>query len=242
MAALGFREVELYDIRDLAPLDLRAALQDSGLVCRTAQWPVWGDDAEIGGALDSATALDLEFMVIPLPKRMGASTFEPNDTPAGRRAVFDGMTVNDWRWTTDWFNHVGGIFQKANIQLVYQTHNFEFRKRGAGIDLDEMLGRVNEGRVKLEFDIGYAVAAGCDPVWFLKKYGDRVAALHVSDQKPGSPAVFGADPPVPTAAIGRGVTDWKRVIAAAREAGVPHWYLDVPPEALGESFRYLSGL
>lgn len=242
MAAIGFREVELNDIRDLPPLDIRKNVEEAGLVCKSAQWPIWGGDDEIGSALDSATALGLEYMVIPLPKRMGKTTFEPNDTPAGANSVFEQMTVNDWRWCTDWFNHVGGIFQKANIQLVYHTHNFEFRKRGAGIELDEMLGRVNEGRLKIEFDIGYAVAGGCDPVWFLKKYGDRVATLHISDQKPGFPKVLGANPPVPAAVIGKGVTDWKGVLAAAKDADVARWYLDVPPEVLRESYGYLSGL
>ena len=42
------------------------------------------------------------------------------------------MTVNDWRWNADWFNHVGGLCQKNDVQFVYRNHGSSFGNWGRG--------------------------------------------------------------------------------------------------------------
>ena len=59
--------------------------------------------------------------------------------------------------------------------------------------------------MKLEFDCGAAAAAGHDPVQFLQQHGGRVALLHLTGPR----------------------ADWKRVIAAAKAAGVRRAYVAV---------------
>jgi len=242
IAAIGYREIEIAGLREMRASELRRVLNEAGLVCKSAHWTLWEDESQIEATIDAATEIGIEYLVTPLPSLMGRGWFEANETPAGRRAVFEKMTLNDWRWNADWFNHVGGLAQKTNLQFVYHNHNFEFRKRGQGIDFDELLQRTDPSRVKLEFDCGWAVTGGCDPVAFLKRYGDRVAMLHVSDPKPGFRASTGPDASEPAAAIGRGAIDWKLVFAAAKSAGVQRYYVEAPSNLAGPSYDYLHAL
>jgi hypothetical protein len=66
---------------------------------------------------------------------MGKEWFEP--VPEGAR-----LSVNDWRWMADWFNHVGGLCQKNDVQFVYRVSDFE--------GFEEMWTRTEPTRVKFE--------------------------------------------------------------------------------------------
>jgi sugar phosphate isomerase/epimerase len=229
IAAIGYREIEIAGLREMRASDLRRLLDEAGLVCKSAHWTLWEDESHIEATIDAATELGVEYLVTPLPSLMGREWFEANETEAGRRAVLEKMTVNDWRWNADWFNHVGGLAQKTNLQFVYHNHSFEFRKRGAGIEFDELLQRTDASRVRLEFDCGGAASAGYDPVAFLKKYGDRVVMLHVSEVEASVP-------------IGRGRIDWQAVFVAAKAAGVRRYFVETPWELARPGYEYLHGL
>jgi sugar phosphate isomerase/epimerase len=228
IASIGYREVEIAGLRGLRPTETKKMLDEAGLACRSAHWTLWENDADTQATIDAAVELGLEYLVTPLPSLMGKEWFEANETPAGARAVSENMTVNDWRWNADWFNHVGGLCQKNNVQFVYQNHGFEFRKLGTGIAFDELWRRTEPTRVKFELDCGAAAAAAYDPVKFLEKYGERVVLLHISE--------------APGVAIGRGTIDWKRVFAAAKAVGVRGYYVAVDGPLLRESYEFLHAL
>src|SRR5262249_10955453 len=129
-AAIGFHEVEITSGHDKRPSELRKLFDDAGVVCRSAHWTLWENDADSTATIDAAVELGLEYLVTPLPSLMGKEWFEANETPVGREAVARKMQLNDWRWNADWFNHVGGLCQKNNVQFAYLNHEFEFRKLG----------------------------------------------------------------------------------------------------------------
>jgi sugar phosphate isomerase/epimerase len=228
IAAMGYREIEIAGFRGARAAETRKQLDVAGLVCKSAHWTLWENDADSQATIDSAVELGLEYLVTPLPSLMGKEWFEANETPAGGRAVAEKMTLNDWRWNADWFNHVGGLCQKNDVQFVYQNHGFEFRRLGEGIALDELLRRTDPTRVKIELDCGSAAGAGRDPAEVIAKYGDRIAMLHVSE--------------APGLAIGKGSIDWKRVFAAAKSAGVRRYYVAVDAPLMRESYRYVHAL
>jgi sugar phosphate isomerase/epimerase len=149
--------------------------------------------------------------------------------------------VNDWRWNADWFNHVGGLVQKYNMQFVYRNHNFEFRKHASGIEFDELLQRTEPSRVMLEFDCGWAAIAGYDPVAFLKRHGDRVAMLHLSEPPRGFTSSTGPGAPEPEAPLGNGTIDWPAVLNAAKAAGVRRSFVDAPPARMRAAYKFLVG-
>ncbi len=207
VAALGFRDVELpLETRSRRAADIRKALTDAGLRCVSAHWDMWDDGAETQSAIDAATELGLEYLVTGFPALMTPDGLKPSDgTPADIRKLAEKMTWNDWRWNFDWFNHVGGYAQKANIQFVYHNHGMEFRKFNGVTVLDDLLARTDPTRVKLELDCVEAERAGQDPIALIGRYSDRLAMLHV-----------GAEP----------TAHFKPMLAAAQRAGVTRAFIE----------------
>jgi sugar phosphate isomerase/epimerase len=168
VAARGYREIELAGLRDRSPAELRKLLDAAGLTCRSACWTMWENDADSQDTLDAAVELGLEYIVTPAPSRMGKEWFEP---------ARGSLTLNDWRWTADWFNHVGGLAQKNNVQFVYRTQASDFAKLGDSTGFHELWSRTEPSRVKFELD-----CAATPPAEFLHRYGDRTVLLHIAKE------------------------------------------------------------
>ena len=130
-------------MRGRRPSDIRKPLDAAGIACKSACWTMWENGADSQDTIDTAVELGLEHLVTPLPLLMGKEWFLANETPAGARAVAEGMTENDWRWNADWFNHVGGLAQVNQVQFVYRNHAFEFRKLADSTGFEELGGAPN---------------------------------------------------------------------------------------------------
>lgn len=178
IAAKGFREVELAGFRDRRPSETRKLLDAAGLSCKTVCWSMWLNDGDSQETIDAAVELGALYLVTPDPSRMGKEWFEP--------AVPERMTLNDWRWNADWFNHVGGLAQKNDIQFAYRNQSFDFARLGNSTGFDELYRRTEPTRVKFELDCAAATAGGCPPQEFLKRYADRTHLLHISDPADGT--------------------------------------------------------
>ena len=76
--------------------------------------------------------------------------------------------------------------------------------------------------MKIELDVGWAVAASQDPVAILNKYKGRVVALHVKDIGKLDPDPHKAT----TVAVGEGTIDWKKVVGTANANGVKHYFYE----------------
>jgi sugar phosphate isomerase/epimerase len=166
VAARGYRDIELGGLREHRPTELRKLLDAAGLTCKSASWPMWVNDADSQDTLDAAVELGLEYIVTPDPSRMGKEWFEK---PRGA------LTLNDWRWNADWFNHVGGLAQKNNVQFVYRTQPSDFEKLGDSTGFHELWLRTEPTRVKFELD-----CSATPPAAFLQRYGERTVLLHIA--------------------------------------------------------------
>src|SRR5262249_12085660 len=101
----------------------------------------------------------------------------------------------------------------------------------------------------IEMDVFWVSVAGHDPVELLRKLSGRVPLLHVKDKAAGTPDRFN-EGVLRTAfkEAGQGVVDWPRVLAAAKSAGVRHYFVEQdqtpgdPVESLRQSYHYLSNL
>ena len=89
-----------------------------------------------------------------------------------------------------------------------------------------------------------------DPVDYMKRYAGGIPLLHIKDMKPGlkptTNVIEGGDHDF--IEVGRGTIDWKRIFAAAPQAGVKHYFVeqdtcDGPPiESARISYEYLKNL
>jgi len=89
--------------------------------------------------------------------------------------------------------------------------------------------------------------AGKDPVDYFKRYPGRYPILHIKDRKPGyGTSTDVDDKPGPFIEVGRGIIEWKPILAAAPQGGVKHYFVeqdfcDRPPfESARISFEYLT--
>ncbi len=111
----------------------------------------------------------------------------------------------------------------------------EFEKVDGKIPYDQLL-QISPDILKMELDLGWASAAGMDPVEMFKKNPGRYPLWHVKDivmaQK------------LPTE-IGNGGVDFKRIFAASKESGMQYFFVEQdgathPIESITTSYNYLT--
>lgn len=99
-------------------------------------------------------------------------------------------------------------------RLCYHNHEFEFRTI-AGRPAWERLVDATEA-VGFELDLGWAHAAGYDPVELLERYGDRIPLVHLKDVSVDAAAPRGGR----SVDLGEGDLDVEACRTAARTADV----------------------
>ncbi len=122
---------------------------------------------------------------------------------------------------------VARSLSEDDFTLHYHNHDQEFVDCGEHTAMDELLARTDDS-IGFEIDLGWANAAGADPVSLLGRYADRISHVHVADTDAESMACV---------ELGEGDLDLDACIDAARDAGV-EWYVyehdapDDPHESL----------
>jgi sugar phosphate isomerase/epimerase len=244
VAAIGYQEVELHNVLDRKPADVRRALREAGLGAVSAHFGVPVLREGLPERIAFAQELGLQFMVCPFPGAADADRLKPG----GNMAFADTLTLDDWKWNADLFNRVGEAVTKAGMRFCYHNHHIEFREFGGVTALDVLLRRTDPKLVGLELDLGWVKVAGRDPAALIGELTGRVELLHVKDVKPGTPVSTRFTTPLPFTELGRGTLDWPAIFAAARKAKVARYYVeqdttDGPPlEAVRISREYLRGL
>jgi len=106
----------------------------------------------------------------------------------------------------------------AAMYVGYHNHQHEFKdKYPCGKCMWELIYDNASPLVCQQMDVGHVVAAGEDPVFWLKKYPGRHRTLHAKEVYPG-PGILGQ---VPEGVKG---VDWDPLFAAA-EQDVLEWYI-----------------
>ncbi len=245
VARTGYREIE--SIRASNPvvlplckefgLNAVSAHYDTPLV--TGNFDAYKDDFPQGrpaglswqSVVDDAAQSGFRFLVIPYLR------------PAERGSL------DDFRRYADQFNQAGEAVRKAGMQLCYHQHSFEFGPKEGSRPIDVFLDRFDPKLVAFEMDVFWVSVAGQDPVELLGKWKGRVALIHLKDKAPGLKTHFSEDlSPNAYREIGLGVLDFSKILAAAREAGVQHYFVEQdevaedPVESLAYSYGTLEKL
>ena len=166
--------------------------------------------------------------------------------PADRAAFMAGPTLDDWKKNADTFNKVGALCQKAGLSFAYHNHNVEFRKVGDVVPYDLLLKETDPALVQMEMDIGWVKAGGADPVAYLTKYPNRYHSLHIKDLK--DQGIPNNNMKMISAIIGKGIINWKHVLAAASKTSVERAFLEIEEpydpsamEMVKRSFDFMHG-
>jgi len=166
--------------------------------------------------------------------------------PVDRAAIMAGPSLDDWKRNAEVFNKAGSACKAAGLSFGYHNHNLEFRKVGDVVPYDLLLKETDPNLVQMEMDIGWVVAGGADPVTYLTKYPGRYYSLHIKDLK--NQGIPNTNMKMISAIIGKGIIDWKMVLAAAHKAKIERAFLEIeepydpsPLEMVKQSFDFLHG-
>ena len=76
---------------------------------------------------------------------------------------------------------VGKLLKENGIQLLYHNHDFELTTLRNGVRVLDAIFEKAGDVLAPELDLCWVHYAGCDPVEYIKKYGDKEELIHIKD-------------------------------------------------------------
>jgi sugar phosphate isomerase/epimerase len=207
---LGITDIEMSNLFGQPPAKIRELMDARGIACSSYGAPyndVIKKTDEVGA---TAKILGAKYVRVSLP-----FTKTPFDKAAAtqRAAEMNAMGKH--------------LREKHGLTFVLHNHGMEFVPEGKGTLYDFLHEQTRPEDVSFELDVLWAYLPGADPVAIFEKYGSRIPLMHVKDVRKGVPRVWGhkydSDNDV---TLGTGQLDQSAIFAAAKKAGVKHYYLE----------------
>lgn len=216
LAAAGFQSVEFAGFYSYEPAQIKEALNQAGLKAVGAHClPLSISDDAAKRAMEMCANISIPRAITALlsKKPDSAGRFPPISS------VFAGLSEDDVRWSADRMNHLAMMARGYGLQYAYHTHNVDFAPVGGATVLDQLMRHTDPSLVFLQLDIGNAVAAGADPLFWLRSQAPRLCAVHVKEWSPGFSPSYALHFPRP-ASFGAGVTNWNAILKAVKRLGL----------------------
>ncbi|HEY8166616.1 MAG TPA: sugar phosphate isomerase/epimerase [Gemmatimonadaceae bacterium] len=222
VAEIGYRDVDMY-IYDAKrkPAETRAMLDRVGLKCPSARVATPALYRGWDRFLDAANTLGARWITL------------------ANVSYEERLHLRDWQELADVLNKAGEAARRRGLSLCYHNHSFELESMEGKIPLDLLLASTDPGLVKLQMDVYWMTHGGRNPATEIRRLGSRVATLHLKDMD--------ATPARGITSVGRGIIDFKAVLAAAADAKVSNYFVEEdapadPFEAIRSSYAYLARL
>jgi sugar phosphate isomerase/epimerase len=217
VADTGVDGVEFAGFGDATVGTVADTLADCGLAAAGLHTGYEELEDDFAECVSAAELVDADALVVPF---LDDSHFE-SETSVSRTA----------RHLSD----LAVVLEGHDVDLWYHNHEHEFGDvPGTDRTAFECLADWALD-VQLELDVGWAVAAGEDPVALLEEYGDQIPAVHLKDVLVDSAAERGGRP----VELGSGDVPVEACARAARQADV-EWLIyehDAPSDPLASLER-----
>jgi sugar phosphate isomerase/epimerase len=215
---IGFAEVETAGFGGLSAKEFRKLLNENGLVCPSAHLAF--DPANLGPTFEDAHALGAHYAT--------SGNLRPSLRPPLLNAP-RAMTLDEAKRSAEAANKIGEKAKLAGLQYCYHNHDGELVDQGGGATgYDLLLRETDPELVKFEIDCGWMMLGGRNPSDYFKQYPNRFPMIHVKDFLP--PRAQGPDDGKeenhPGAELGHGFIDYKPIFAAAKKAGLQHYFVE----------------
>jgi sugar phosphate isomerase/epimerase len=221
VAAMGYDEVEFAGYFDHAPEQVRALLDRLGLSAPSAHVGLEQLREDLDGQIAKAKTVGHRFLTIP----------------ALREGFRGKIAPEQWAEYAAEFNEIGKALRKADLQLAYHNHHFEFVSAGSDrTGFDVLVEETDPALVSFELDLMWVLVAGRDPVRLIERYPGRFVMWHVKDLEGIAQAQADAQPgagmkgirPVfrRIRAVGEGDIDFARIFERAEESGLRHFFVE----------------
>jgi len=200
VAKMGYQCVEFYapyfERTDAQTKDMRKLLDDLGIRCYSTH-----NDLEYLGADKINRTRDLNLTLGC--KYVVVASADPKPGPDG------------WMPVTDALNAAAEKLEPAGLKVGYHNHEPEFTRVDGKRPL-EFIAQHTKPSIVLQLDIGTCIAAGSDPVAWIRANPGRIRSMHCKDwsRAQGYKVLFG-----------EGSADWKNIFTAAESVGGLEYYL-----------------
>ena len=224
VARIGYKEVEFAGYYNQSPQDVRALLDRLGLAAPSSHVGLDALQKDLAGQIRVARTVGHEFVTVPALME-----------PLTGRAV----GADYWQRTAAEFNRVARALQAEGVGFAYHNHSFEFQPLADGrTGYDVLLAETDPALVRFELDLFWATFAGQDPVAMFQRHPGRYAMWHVKDMRgvaearreaaaaSGSAMQKMQGAMARLAAVGTGELDFRRIFAAAQQAGLRHYFVE----------------
>ena len=216
--AMGYDGVEFAGLYGQDPLEIRKMCEEIGLVPISAHVPFVDLMKDTEAMMDCYSKIGCEYIVVPyLTEEYRPGTPGFAEVVAGIRDV------------------IGVAAAKYGLVLQYHNHDFEFEKIDGEYALDILYKEVGPELLQTQLDTCWVNVGGENPSDYIRKYAGRTPTVHLKDFK-GSKSenmyeLIGIDKKkgdddggFELRPVGKGVQDFKSIVAAAKESGAK-WFI-----------------
>lgn len=196
LAALGYRNVELYDGLYSNIAGLKAALDEAGLKAPSGHFSLNILEENLATCIADARRLSISLMVCPWigPDR------RPNDKEG-------------WKGLGKRLAAIARNVRTEALRFAWHNHDFDFQPLTDGsLPIEHLM---SDHSVDLELDVAWIVRAKADPVKWIEKLSGRIAACHVKDIAPPGQKMDEDG----WAYLGEGIVPWSTLWPLAVRAG-----------------------
>ncbi|WP_323922635.1 sugar phosphate isomerase/epimerase family protein [Aeromonas caviae] len=131
-------------------------------------------------------------------------------------------TADGWIAFGKKLDKLGRRLKKESMTLAYHNHNFEMKKYGNKTAMDLILENSTPSNLLVEIDVAWVSRGGQDPAKIIKKYKNRVFAIHAKDNA----AIGTRDNEMNFSPLGEGLLDWDTIIPAAEKENVKFYVVE----------------
>ena len=202
VAQMGYQCVEFYapyfEWSEARAKEMRKLLDGLGIRCYSTHNDAgYFQSDKIQHARDLNLILGAKYMVWAYS--------EPKSTPDG------------WKTLADQLNSAADQMAASGLTPGYHNHDAEW-KLVDGARPMEILAKNTKPQIMLQLDVGTCLAAGADPVAWIRANPGRIHSLHLKD--------WSSDPARGYQVLfGEGEAKWKEIFAAARSVGGAQYFL-----------------
>ncbi|MCL2404799.1 MAG: sugar phosphate isomerase/epimerase [Defluviitaleaceae bacterium] len=223
---MGYDAVELAGTYDLATEVLKKHLDDAGLEAVSAHVPYGAFEADAAGTVAKYKALGCRLISIP--------SLSLEALPGGK----------DFDTTKAVMVKTAALCKDHGLMLGYHNHAYEFKTLPCGsYVLDALFNTIDiDTGVYAQIDTGWVLAAGKDPVSYVKQYTGRCPSVHLKD-------IINVGDRFEDRPVGQGSQDIPAVMQAAEETGAYIMVVELdeavgmtPLEAAKQSREYLLSI
>jgi len=222
IARLGYERIEWWGNWGRTPAQLRTRFDELGLRSPTRHVGSEAFEADkIDETLDAAATMGHDTVIV---------------AGMGRGYADD---ADGWKRAAALLSAAGAKAAPLGMRVGYHNHSSEFKKRGDRMALEILIAESDPKTVDFQLDCYWSYIGGQDPLAFLKSHKDRIAHLHLKDAA--------AESPHKQVDLGKGIIDWRTIIATGLAQRVVTVTLDLDDPAdtwasAGSARSYLRGL